>query len=198
MSLKASYRLIAPFYDAAIRRATVRARARSLARLPTHERQRILISGAGTGLDFPFLPAMHDYVALDLTAAMLARSRERAQGLRMDWVRGDSMALPFSSESFDCVVLHLIVAVVPQPDRCLAEAARVLKPGGRILVFDKFLRRGEHAWFRRTLNPLTRRVATRLDVVLEDILETVPQLRLLTDQPALAGGWFRLIEREKS
>ncbi len=198
MSLKASYRLIAPFYDMAIRRATLRARERSLARLRAQPPQRILISGAGTGLDFPFLPAMHDYVALDLTAAMLTRSRHRALGLRMAWVQGDSMALPFSSGSFDCVILHLILAVVPQPERCLAEAARVLKPGGRILVFDKFLRRGEHAWVRRALNPLTRHVATRLDVVLEEVVETVPQLRLLTDQPALAGGWFRLLELEKS
>lgn len=198
MSLKASYRLFAPFYDRAIRRATARPRERSLGRLHTLPPQRILISGAGTGLDFPFLTPTHDYVALDLTAAMLARSRHRAQGLRMAWVQGDSMELPFPDASFDCVVLHLILAVVPNPPNCLAEAARVLKPGGRILVFDKFLRRGEHAWVRRALNPLTRHIATRLDVVLEDLLESVPQLRILTDQPALAGGWFRLLELEKS
>jgi len=157
----------------------------------------ILISGAGTGLDFPHLPSGNEYTALDLTAAMLERAKPRMQGLQMQVVRGDTMALPFVAHSFDYVVLHLILAVVPQPQKCLAEAARVLKPGGRILLLDKFLRRGQQAWLRRCLSPLAGRLATRLDVVFEDVLETVPELRVLSDQPALARGWFRLIELQR-
>lgn len=197
MSLKTSYRFFAPFYDAFLERATSGLRRRSLSALAPSQKQRVLISGAGTGLDFPCLPAQHDYVAFDLTAAMLARSLGRAASLNMSWVQGDSMALPFADESFDCVVLHLIVAVVPQPEHCLAEAARVLKPGGRILLLDKFLRRGQRAWLRRALSPLAAQLATRLDVVFEDVLQTVPQLRLLSDKPALVYGWFRLIELER-
>jgi phosphatidylethanolamine/phosphatidyl-N-methylethanolamine N-methyltransferase len=157
----------------------------------------VLVGGAGTGLDFPFLPAQHDYVALDLTTAMLARSRSRTAGLKMTLVQGDSMALPFADASFDCVVLHLITAVVPQPQRCLGEAARVREAGGRILLFDKFLRRGQQAWLRRAASPLVAKLATRLDVVFEDTLEQVPSLRKVSDEPALAGGWFRLIESQK-
>lgn len=197
MSLKTTYRLFAPLYDVVIARASANARKRSLAALAAPPAQDVLISGAGTGLDFPFLPEHHNYVALDLTAAMQARSLERAHSLRMSWVRGDSMALPFADRSFDAVVLHLILAVVPQPRHCLQEAARVLKPGGNILVFDKFLRRGQLAPVRRMLTPLSSRVATRMDVVFEDVLENVPQLRLLSDEPALANGWFRLIALRK-
>ncbi len=197
MSLKTTYRFFAPLYDAMIERASIEARRRSLAALSAAAAQDVLISGAGTGLDFPYLPAHHSYVALDLTAAMQARSLERAHGLRMNWVRGDSMALPFADRSFDAVVLHLILAVVPQPHHCLHEAARVLKPGGQVLVFDKFLRRGQLAPLRRMLTPLSSRLATRLDVVFEDVLENVPQLRLLSDEPALANGWFRLIALRK-
>jgi len=197
MSLKTSYRFFAPIYDAMIERASETARKKSLAALATTDEQNVLISGAGTGLDFPFLPAQHNYVALDLTAAMQARSQSRMRDLRLSWVMGDSMALPFADESFHCVVLHLILAVVPQPRLCLTEAARVLKPGGRILVFDKFLRRGQLALVRRALSPLSGQVATRLDVIFEEVLENVPQLQLLSDQPALANGWFRLIELEK-
>ena len=197
MSLKSSYRFIAPFYDVFIDRATRRVRRYSLAKLPQQGVERVLLSGAGTGLDFPYLPASHGYIALELTGAMLARAKKKAAGLNMQWVQGDSMALPFASDSFDYVVLHLIMAVVPQPQYCLAETARVLKPGGRILLFDKFLRRGERAWVRRGLTPLMGRLATRLDVVFEDILEEVPGLRVLTDEPVLANGWFRLIELQR-
>jgi ubiquinone/menaquinone biosynthesis C-methylase UbiE len=197
VSLKTSYRFIAPFYDAFLERATRAARQRSLSRLPQDGTARVLLSGAGTGLDFPFLPPCHDYTALDLTGAMLARSQARAGGLRMARVQGDSMALPFATHSFDYVVLHLIVAVVPQPQRCLAEAARVLKPGGRILLFDKFLRRGQHALLRRAISPLVGQLATRLDVVFEDVLGTVPGLAVQSDEPVLARGWFRLIELHK-
>lgn len=198
MSLKTSYRFIAPFYDTFLERAIAAdIRRRSLSTLAQQERARVLIGGAGTGLDFPHLPPQHHYTALDLTAAMLARSRERAQGLNMTWTQGDSMALPFASGSFDHVVLHLILAVVPQPHRCLAEAARVLKPGGRIFLFDKFLRHGERAWLRRALSPLSGQLATRLDVVFEEVLKSAPELRILSDQPVLARGWFRLIELQK-
>lgn len=197
MSLKTSYRFIAPFYDALLDRATRGARQRSLAGLPQRGNARVLLSGAGTGLDFPFLPPCHEYTALDLTSAMLARARRKAGGLQLQWVRGDSMALPFAAARFDYVVLHLILAVVPNPPFCLTEAARVLKPGGRILVFDKFLRRGERAWLRRSLTPLMGQLATRLDVVFEDVLQMAPGLQVLADEPALAGGWFRLIKLQK-
>ena len=198
MSLKISYRFIAPFYDAFLERGILaNIRRRSLAHLPQQGAVRVLISGAGTGLDFPFLPPQHDYVALDLTGAMLAQAKPRMRGLQIQMMQGDSMVLPFASHSFDYVVLHLIVAVVPQPQRCLAEAARVLKPGGRILLFDKFLKRGQLALLRRVLSPFVAQVATRLDVVFEDVLEAVPGLRILADEPALAGGWFRLIELQK-
>jgi ubiquinone/menaquinone biosynthesis C-methylase UbiE len=116
--------------------------------------------------------------------------------LRFAPVRGDVQLLPFADASMDSVVLHLILAVVPAPTFCLREAVRVLRPGGQLLVFDKFLRRGEFGW-KRWLNPLTRLVATRLDVVFEDVLAEVGGLDVRSDQPALASGWFRLIRLSK-
>jgi len=115
----------------------------------------------------------------------------------MAWVQGDSMSLPFANESFDYVVLHLIVAVVPPPEHCLAEGARVLKAGGKIFIFDKFIRLGERAWLRRSLSLVVAKLATRLDVVLEDVLDNTPGLSVLSDEPVLAGGWFHLIELQK-
>lgn len=196
MSLKHSYTFIAPFYDGAIAAATRAARIRSLANLPT-ESANVLLAGVGTGLDLPHLPSQHRYVGLDLTRAMLGRAVPRAAHLDLHLVQGDAQELPFAESSFDCVVLHLILAVVPRPADCLQEASRVLRPGGTILVFDKFLRRGQKAYLRRLVNPLLRRLATRLDVVFEDLLATAPELIPTDDQPALAAGWFRQIQLRK-
>ena len=192
MSLKHSYTLIAPFYDAAIDRATRAARKHSLSALPAAP-GRVLLAGVGTGLDLPHLPPQHHYVGVDLTEAMLLRARPRAGKADFSGVIGDAQRLPFADASFDHAVLHLILAVVPQPADCLREVARVLRPGGTALVFDKFLRRGQPAVLRRLANPLVRRVATRLDVVFEEVLAHTPALQLEHDQPALAGGWFRMI-----
>src|SRR3989338_1756992 len=147
--LRRSYNLIAPLYDLAIERPLLKARARSLRGLPADAPGRVMVSGVGTGLDLPLLPAMHRYVALDFSAAMLSRARPRGAHLHIDWVLGDSMALPFADAQFDHVVLHLILAVVPHPEKCLGEAARGPKPPGLLLVFGKFLRPQQHAWLRR-------------------------------------------------
>ena len=196
--LRHSYSLIAPLYDLVIERPMREARQRSLRALLADTAGRVLLSGVGTGLDLPLLPALHRYTALDFNAARLSRARPRSAKLHVDWVLGDSMALPFADAQFDHVVLHLIVAVVPQPEKCLREAARVLKPGGTIILFDKFLRPQQSAWLRRALNPLTRHIATRMDVVFENVLHAVPELEVISDVPMLAGGWFRGIVLRKT
>lgn len=197
MSLKHSYTLIAPFYDAAISRATRAARKRSLAVLPDKP-CRVLLAGVGTGLDLPHLPPQHHYVGLDLTHAMLRRALPQARHVDFTATQGDAQNLPFTSESFDIAVLHLILAVVPEPARCFAEIERILRPGGTVLVFDKFLRHGQAALIRRLASPFVSRIATRLDVVFEPLLNAAPGLHVELDQPALAGGWFRMIRLRKS
>jgi phosphatidylethanolamine/phosphatidyl-N-methylethanolamine N-methyltransferase len=189
--LRVSYSLIAPLYDLVVERAMCEARKQSLLALPPDSTGRVLLSGIGTGLDLPLLPAAHHYTALDFNAAMLSRARARGAGLQVDWVLGDSMALPFPDEHFDHVVLHLITAVVPHPEQCLSEAARVLKPGGTIILFDKFLRPEQSAPLRRLFTPLSRRIATRMDVIFEEISQATPELEVVHDMPLMAGGWFR-------
>lgn len=197
MSLRQTYTLIAPFYDAFLDAATRGARRMSLAALADAPPLDVLVNGVGTGLDLPHLPPQHRYAGLDLTRAMLGKALPRAAALDFRAVQGDAQRLPFADASFDAVVLHLILAVVPEPARCLQESARVLRRGGTMLVFDKFLRPGERAVWKRALNPLSRRLATRLDVVFEEVLAAVPALAVESDEPALAGGWFRLLRLKK-
>jgi len=147
MGLDRAYTLWAPMYDRVIASATRESRRKSLTSLSDIMGKTILLAGIGTGLDIPLLPRGARYVGLDLTPAMLHRARQTAEGvgLAVSLQIGDAMRLPYRDQVFDAVILHLILAVVPDPRAALAEAARVVKPGGRLLIFDKFLRPGRGA-----------------------------------------------------
>lgn len=198
MGLKQSYTLIAPVYDAIVAAATDGMRRDSLHALEPQDGDRILLGGVGTGLDLPYLPDNAEYFAMDLTAAMLARARQRlAPDLSVHLHQANVMHMPYPDNSFDGVVLHLILAVVAEPHRVLAEASRVVKPGGRVFILDKFLRPGQRAPARRLINKIIRHIATRTDVVFEEVLPHAPQLSIISDEPCLAGGWFRRIQLQK-
>jgi ubiquinone/menaquinone biosynthesis C-methylase UbiE len=84
-------------------------------------------------------PLVREIVALDLTQEMLAKARQRCAeaGLTNVIFRdGDATALPFSDGGFDAVVTRLSVHHFQQPQRPLAEMARVLKPGGTLVLAD--------------------------------------------------------------
>lgn len=200
--LRYAYTLLAPVYDLMVASTTRRWRQESLAALAAmpggvHDK-RILLAGVGSGLDIPHLPAGGSYTGLDLTPAMLKRARARARLCHSQIVlqQGDVMALPYADGYFDSIIMHLILAVVPEAERALAEAARALKTDGRIFIVDKFLRPGQRAPLRRMLSPLLGKIATRMDVVFEQVLATVPSLQVVSDV-ALNGGWFRRIELQK-
>jgi len=199
MALKHSYTLLAPVYDALISGPIDPFREISLSKLKNTRDKKILINGIGSGLDIPYLPSDAIYTGTDITPAMLSRAQARAKlsSLNIEFKVADSQALPFKNDSFDIVVMHLILAVVPNPVLALQEVSRVLKPGGQILLFDKFIKPGQWAIGRRLLSAFIRHIATRTDVVFEDILKTCPNLDLISDKPALAKGWFRLIELQK-
>jgi ubiquinone/menaquinone biosynthesis C-methylase UbiE/DNA-binding transcriptional ArsR family regulator len=110
--------------------------------------------GTGTGrLVELFAPQTRRSVGVDLSYDMLAVARanlERGQHRHVQVRPGDVYALPFEDASFDLVTLHQVLHYLEEPGRALAEAARVLRPGGRLLVVDfaphelEFLR-AEHA-----------------------------------------------------
>ncbi len=198
MSLKHSYTFLAPIYDYLVEPTFADLRRKNLSCLKHAENEDILLTGIGTGLDIPWLPAGPLYTGIDLTPAMLVHARKQIAGRKdIKLEVGDAMQLPFDNEHFDTIIMHLILAVVPDSHRALQEAQRVLRPGGRILILDKFIRPGQWALSRRLLSIFLRHIATRTDVVFEPLLAQCPQLTLIRDEPALAKGWFRYIELQK-
>ena len=105
--------------------------------------QRLLDVAGGTGdVAFRFLghaPAA-TAVVCDLTEPMLIEGRKRAEAEKMaerlDWVVGDAMALPFPDASFDAYTISFGIRNVTRIADALAEAYRVLKPGGRLMVLE--------------------------------------------------------------
>jgi phosphatidylethanolamine/phosphatidyl-N-methylethanolamine N-methyltransferase len=200
MTLRYSYTLFAPIYDVLVAPFTASARRRSLALLNEGPHAEVLLVGIGSGLDVPLLPSGPRYTGLDLTPAMLARARRKAAARNLEIALdvGDARRLPYDDAAFDVVALHLILAVTPHPEQVLAEAARVTRRGGRILILDKFLRPGQKAPLRRLISPLLGLLATRTNVVFEVVLAQAPRLEVVSDQPVLAGGWFRQIVLRKT
>ncbi|MCK5335812.1 MAG: class I SAM-dependent methyltransferase [Gammaproteobacteria bacterium] len=195
MSLKHTYSLIAFIYDPLIEKATAHWRQHSLNIIKPEQDKKILINGIGSGLDIPYLKGGSEYIGTDITPAMLKKAQQRADNssCNIKLQIADSMQLPFEDNSFDVVIMHLILAVVPDSKKALQEASRVLKPGGTIQIFDKFLKSGQLAPCRRFLNLFIRHIATRTDVVFEELLSEQPELKLTHEEPALARGWFRFI-----
>lgn len=196
------YTLWAPAYDRIVRAAPVidAARRRSIEHLDLQSGERLLIIGAGTGLDLPHLPEGIDVSALDVTPAMLDQLRERARraGRSVDARVGDARQLPWPAESFDAVLLHLVLAVMPEPERGVREAERVLRRGGRAAVFDKFLRADERpSLTRRAINALARVMFSDLNRRLEPMLEGTA-LTIERDEPAAFGGVYRIVGLRKS
>lgn len=182
--------LYAPYYDRFI--AFTPQRQRSLANAQIQPGDRVLIDGCGTGLDIPLLPPGVQIDAVDLSPGMIARARLKSAGLHIHLQTMDAQNLQFPDATFDVVVLHLIIAIVPDPLRALQEAARVLKPNGRIALFDKYYDGpGRPRLIRRLLNPLMRAIATDINTRTLELARHAG-LRVTHQEPALLAGLFGL------
>ena len=189
------YTFWAPVYDRVAEAAGFGdARRRSIERLRLRPGDRVLVIGAGTGLDLEHLPTDVHVTAIDVTPAMLARLQARAgeAGRHVTTHVMDARTRPFADASFEAVVMHLILAVMPGPGRGLAAAARVLVPGGRIAVFDKFLRDDERASIkRRLLNTIAKPLFSDLNRKLGTLVAGT-SLEVEHDEPAAFGGMYRI------
>jgi ubiquinone/menaquinone biosynthesis C-methylase UbiE len=189
------YRAWAPLYDRALQRFFAPGRTTAVRMLALRPGERVLLVGVGTGQDLPLLPAGVSAVGVDLSEHMLRRAEKRLgeSAAQVELAQGDAAALDMEASSFDAVILHLVLSVVPDPASVIAEAMRVLRPGGRAVIFDKFAPEGKPpSPARRVLNLMTTAFGTEIDRHLGELLAPAP-CRVISDTPSLLGGQYRVV-----
>jgi SAM-dependent methyltransferase len=151
-------RLTATLYDPSLWLAERLGMAARRRRLLAEARGAVLEIGAGTGHNLPHYPAAVDQLVLAEPGTMMADRIDLGRapgGVAARLERAAAEELPFADGSFDTVVSTLVLCTVSDPQRAVAEAARVLRPGGRLL-FLEHVRAGpgwRRALQRRSVRP---------------------------------------------
>src|SRR5712675_742946 len=121
--------------------------------------------GCGTGqVSAALAPFVAHVVAVDASAAMLQAARKRLSRFdNIELRRGELEGLPIDDGRLDAATLMLVLHHVPEPERALAEVARVLKPGGRAMIVDMLPHEREnyrqqmgHVWLGFGEEPMRR------------------------------------------
>jgi phosphatidylethanolamine/phosphatidyl-N-methylethanolamine N-methyltransferase len=124
---------------------------------------RVLEVGVGTGISLPDYARTTRLFGVDISEPMLRKARERVTEIGLTNVEGlevmDATSLTFPDASFDVVVAQYVITTVPDPEAALDEFARVLKPGGEIVLMSRV---GAEDGLRRTLEQWFSPVACRL------------------------------------
>jgi ubiquinone/menaquinone biosynthesis C-methylase UbiE len=195
---KIRYTLYTPGYDL-IAQYLRDSRKKSIDSLEIESGDKVLIIGAGTGLDLEFLPSDCDIIATDITPSMIDRIKKRNKVLNLNVQATvmDGQALNFADNMFDKIILHLIISVIPDPIACIKEVERVLKSGGQIVVYDKFVPKDRKvSSIRKIANVLTNFLFSDITRSFESIILN-SGLTILSDKDADFNGNFRLIKMTK-
>jgi phosphatidylethanolamine/phosphatidyl-N-methylethanolamine N-methyltransferase len=137
--VEAAYARWAPVYDLTFA-LIMRAGRVAAAAAASRPGGRVLDVGVGTGLELPMFDPRTRITGVDLSRPMLARAQARVAARKLTNIDGllamDAMRLAFPDASFDAVVAPYVLTVVPDPQASLTEWARVVKPGGEIVLVN--------------------------------------------------------------
>lgn len=166
---------------------------------------RILEVGVGTGISLPGYSRTNRIFGLDISAPMLERARRRVTELRLDHVEGlevmDAEDLAFPDASFDVVVAQYVVTAVPHPERALDEFARVVRPGGEIVITSRIgAETGLRGTVEKKLMPVTNKLGFRTEFAWDRYVQwasKTPSVKLVDRQPLRPLGHFSLIRFAK-
>lgn len=189
----------ARFYDLLLKSMAAE-RAQLFQRLDLSQPLQIYLAGCGSGLDLPYLPAQSAVLAVDFSAEMLKhceslQQKLDSQGHQLDLTLRQSKAelSGLVDQSVDLVILHLILAVTDNPQGLLQEAVRVLKPGGKISIWDKFVPPNQSiSMLRRFLDFFSRKLGTTLLLQIDTLLQGY-SLAIIQRQALLGGQMQHLL-----
>ena len=162
---------------------------------------RILEVGVGTGISLPDYNANNRLVGVDISLPMLKKARERVATQSLDNVEAlavmDAGGLGLPDASFDVVVAQYVITAVPHPEATLDEFARVLKPGGEIVMINHIgAETGLRRVFEQGFAPVARQLGWRPEFPwarLSTWLDRTPGMRLIERRPMPPLGHFALI-----
>jgi phosphatidylethanolamine/phosphatidyl-N-methylethanolamine N-methyltransferase len=202
-AVRRTYARWAPIYDLTFGRVTGQGRRRAVSVLNALG-GRVLEVGVGTGLSLPQYGAGVEVTGIDASAEMLAKARAKVAGLGLGHVRDlrvmDARRLDFPDGSFDHIAAMHIMSVVPEPEQVMAEMARVLRPGGTVLIVNHFAREphenGWLPWFERKLAPLADLLGWHSDFQRARVLST-PGLSLIEETHLPPLGMMTLLRLRK-
>ena len=166
---------------------------------------RILEVGVGTGLSLPYYSADVRLCGVDISEPMLRKAQQRVTELGLGNVEAlavmDAEHLNFPDASFDAVVAQYVITTVPNPEGTLDEFARVLKPGGEIILVSRV---GAEAGMRRALErwfaPAARKLGWRTEFAFKRYAQwagSVDGVRLVERRAMPPFGHFSLIRFAK-
>ena len=127
---------------------------------------RVLEVGVGTGISLPMYAPHVRIFGTDISEAMLAKARERVAQRKLKNVEGlavmDAENLEFADDSFDVVMAQYVVTAVPNPEKALDEFARVLRPGGELIILTRVSADdGMRRFIEQKLQPVVRHLGFR-------------------------------------
>ena len=137
---------------------------------------KVLEVGAGTGTSFPAYPTHCQVTGIDLAPDMLARAQRKIREngwTHLTVIEMNALDLDFPDNSFDYVMAFHVVTVVPDPIRMIAEAKRVCKPGGKIVIVNHFTSDFPLlGTLTEALDPVTRWLGWRTNLRLKPFIKT--------------------------
>ena len=164
-TVEQAYDRWAPIYDLVF--GGVFSKGRRAAILATNKiGGRVLEVGVGTGISLPQYASNLRIVGTDISEAMLEKARRRVVELRLKNVEGlavmDAEKLEFPDDSFDVVMAQYVVTAVPNPEAALDEFARVLRPGGEMIILSRVSAdAGMRRFIEQRLQPVVRPLGFR-------------------------------------
>ncbi len=193
------YRLWSPGYDLVFRPVFKKARRRAIDMLEMQPGEHLLIPGVGTGLDLELLPDSIRVIGIDLSTAMLSKAQGKVAERDIALLEMDAQQLAFPNAHFDAVLFNLLLSVVPDGKLAFNEGWRVLRPGGRMVIFDKFLAAEQRLKAgRRIVGRFVRAFGTDPNRRLSEIIGDVPNLTIKQNEASLLRGQYRLLYIEKA